>query len=112
MNTSSSEAAAKLPQVERTLVVALYERESGAIVHMHTVTMFKGGRVVPESEAIATARREAERIGHVVKGLGEKVSARREHAGQPHRIDPATGEFVRQSRPDFKVQRLPPKPMV
>jgi hypothetical protein len=39
------------------------------VVHVHTVTVFKGGRHVSEREAMDEAVREARRYGHDVEQL-------------------------------------------
>jgi hypothetical protein len=94
-------------------IVALYEPDTGKIVHMHAVTVFKGGRPVSEAEAIDAAHKQATRIGLAITRLEAKVTATLETAARPHRIDPKTHEFVPLPFPEFgilpmKLQR-PPK---
>jgi len=83
------------PQVAAQLIIALYEPETGRIVHLHNVTRLAGGRTVPEAEAIQAAQEHAERIGHSVAELRVKVTHDPGHAAGPHRIDLETGAFVR-----------------
>jgi hypothetical protein len=82
-------------EIAEVKIVALYEPNAGYIVHMHTITMFKGGRVVSEKEAIETAHREAASIGHMTEELKTKVTSDHEHAKHCNRIDPNTGKFVK-----------------
>lgn len=95
MNKPISQPAKRVFDLAQQIVVALYEPHSGNIVHMHTVTMFKGGRVVSEKEAVDTAHKEAASRGHALAGLKTKVSSNYEHAQHCNRVDPDTGEFVR-----------------
>jgi hypothetical protein len=89
--------------------VALYEPSSGKILHMHTVKVLKGGRAVSEQEAVDTAYRHAQHIGHDVAKLKTKVSTDVEHAARPHRIDIKTGEFVALPLRELKLGE-PPMP--
>jgi hypothetical protein len=101
------------PGMKKTLdvtgvrIVALYEPDSGKILHVHTVTMFQGGREVTVSEAIEAALEHASRIGHMVERLQTKVSSNHEHSRRPHRIDLQTGEFVPHHPPEFKIRAEP-----
>lgn len=94
MTTPISEPTKRVLDLGQEIVVALYEPHSGYVKHMHTVTMFKGGRVVSEKEAVDTAHKEAASCGHSVAQLKTKVSSNYEHAKHSNRIDPKTGEFV------------------
>ena len=95
MNKHISQPTTRVFEIAEVKIVALYQPNSGNIIHMHTVMVFKGGRVVSEKEAIETAHREAACMGHVVAELGTTVSSDHEHAKRCHRIDLSTGAFVR-----------------
>jgi len=82
------------PRIADYWVVALYNSDSGAIRHLHTVTVFEGGDRVTESEAIERAQELASKAGHDIGQLKHKVAKSFEHGSRPHRIDPKTGEFV------------------
>jgi len=75
-------------------VVALYHPETGKISHVHSVTVFEGGRAVSEKEAVETAKGLAKKAGHSIEGLAVKVSKDLMHGRKPHRIDVKSGEFV------------------
>ena len=94
MNMPVSQSTERVLDFAQALVVALYEPHSGYVVHMHTIIMFKGGRVVSEKEAIDTAHREAASCGHAIGKLKTKVSSNYDHVRYCNRIDPDTGEFV------------------
>jgi hypothetical protein len=93
-----SQPIKRVLEFDQALVVALYDPQSGMIAHMHTVTMFKGGRLVSESEAIETAHKEAASYGHRVAELKTKVSSNYAHCRHCNRIDPETGEFLTSGR--------------
>ena len=85
----------KVPEVFDVHVVAVFDPNTGTIVHVHNVTVYKGGRSVPEKEAIETALARASHLGHQTEKLKVKLSKNPEHGQSPHRIDLASGEFVR-----------------
>lgn len=82
------------PKVADYWVIALYNSDSGAIRHLHTVTVFEGGHRVAETEAIQRAQDMASKAGHDISQLKHRVSKRFEHGHRPHRIDLKTGDFV------------------
>jgi hypothetical protein len=93
------------PKVVDHYVVALYEPDTGAIRHLHTVTVFEGGHRVNEQEAIQRAYDKASKAGHKTADLKIKVSKNADHGRRPHRIDLKTDEFVpieMKSRHQFK----------
>jgi hypothetical protein len=94
MSIGTIHGAGRTPRLAGVTVVALYDPASGTIAHTHTVMQLEGGRAVSEDEAIEAARRHAQHLGHHVTELEVKLSRSHEHAARPHRIDPATGEFV------------------
>jgi len=94
MTTNIVHSGDRLREVASTKVVALYSPETGAIVHMHTVVTFKGGREISEEQMVKAARQHAGRVGHDVDGLKVKVSSDPVHARRRHRIDPQTSEWV------------------
>jgi hypothetical protein len=85
--------AGEAPRVTSSIVVALYDRQSGAVVHLHTLHVHEGAREVKQSEAIEQAQRNAQTLGHEADRLGIAVSADAAHGELPHRVDPATGAF-------------------
>jgi hypothetical protein len=87
-----------VPKVADTHVVALYHPD-GKIAHVHSVTIFEGGRAVDEKEAIETAKKLARKAGHSVDKLGVKVSKNLMHGRRPHRIDIKSKEFVAVAMP-------------
>jgi hypothetical protein len=84
----------RVPEISDIQVVALYEPDAGKIVHVHTVTVFKGGREVSEKEAIDTAVAHASKAGLRTERLKIKVSKDADHGRRPHRIDLSTGDFI------------------
>ena len=93
MQTPFSSGAGEAPRVISSIVVALYEPDSGRVIHLHTVHMHEGSREVAQSEAIEQAQRHAKTLGHKSDRLGIAVSTDATHGQLPHRIDPATGGF-------------------
>jgi hypothetical protein len=85
--------AGEAPTITSSIVVALYDRETGTVLHLHTVHMHEGAREVSESEAIEQAQRNARALGHGADRLGIAVSTDVAHGELPHRVDPATGAF-------------------
>ena len=75
-------------------VVAIYDPDSGRIAHLHTVTVFEGGRAVSEKEAVSAAMTFAQKAGHPVQRFKTKVSKEARHGKGPHRIDIKSGNFV------------------
>lgn len=84
----------KAPEVEDIHVVALYDPETGRIAHVHTVTVFKGGRGVTEKEAVEAAHAIARKSGVETAKLKVKVSKDPAHGRAHHRIDISSGNFV------------------
>jgi hypothetical protein len=84
----------RMPKVADIRVVALYHPQTGKISHVHSVTVFEGGRAVDEKEAIETAKALAKKAGHATDTLAVRVSKDPMHGRKPHRIDVKTGEFV------------------
>ena len=93
MQTPFISGAGEAPRVTSSIVVALYEPDSGRVVHLHTVHMHEGSREVDQSEAIEQAQRHAQTLGHEPDRLRIAVSTDAAHGQLPHRIDPATGRF-------------------
>lgn len=85
--------AGEAPEVTSSIVVALYEPDSGRVMHPHTVHMHEGSREVSQSDAVEQAQRHAQTLGHEPDRLGIAVSTDATYGQQPHRIDPATGGF-------------------
>ena len=102
MRYDHSTSAGRAPKVVDHHVVALYEPVTGRIRHLHTVTVFEGGRAVAETEAIQRAQEKASNAGHDTKNLEVRVSKDADHGRRPHRIDPATKAFI-------AVQIKPPR---
>lgn len=94
MGSPLIQGAGRVPDVSSVLAVALYD-ESGTIVHQHNVVVLAGGRAVPEAEAVEAARAQAAAAGHRVKDLKVAVGTKAEHVQARHRIDAATGAFVK-----------------
>lgn len=87
-------ASGRAISVANVQVVALYDRKSGAIKHVHTVTTLAGATPLSESEAVAEARRHAAGRLKNADRLAVAVSSDAQHGRQPHRIDPKTKRFV------------------
>jgi hypothetical protein len=107
MSSETPQAAGRAPAVEAVQVVALYEAETGRIVHQHVVCVLSGGRSVPEDEAVEAARRLAAQLGHTTDSLRVKVSTDPEHAEGIHRINLQTGELVRVTEPELRDREQP-----
>lgn len=86
--------AGSAPRSAKTLVVALYDGESGRIRHVHVVYQHEGARDITEAAAVEAAQQHAARLGHDSGSLQIAVSTRPEHASTPHRIDVGSREFV------------------
>jgi len=82
------------PRIADIHVVAVYDPDSGKIAHLHTVTVFEGGRAVGEKEAVSAAMALARKAGHPVERLKTKVSKDAKHGRSPHKIDLKSGNFV------------------
>jgi hypothetical protein len=93
VQTPSVSGAGDAPKVTNSLVVAVYDKGSGGVVHVHTVHVHEGAREVSEAEAAEQARRHANTLGHDTERYGIAVSTDPAHGRHPHRIDPATGAF-------------------
>ncbi|QBS44198.1 hypothetical protein [Nocardia sp. CS682] len=89
------QGAGQAPDIDTVLTVALYDAESGRIVHQHAAVVFAGGRAIPEAEAIEAARTSAAGVGHRTRELKVAVSDNPDALRGPHRIDTGTGAFVR-----------------
>jgi hypothetical protein len=83
-----------VPAVGKTIVVALYDAESGHIVHVHTVHLHAEAANLDYDAAIAEARRYAAMLGHDDDRLRAAVSDDPRHGAIPHRVEPETGLFV------------------
>lgn len=94
MKNQNISSGGNAPRIVDYYVVALYEPETGAIRHLHTVTVFEGGRRVDEGEAVQRAHEKANKAGHRTEHLKIKVSKDAAHGHRAHRIDLTTGEFV------------------
>lgn len=94
MKSQNFSSGGNAPKVVDNYVVALYVPETGIIRHVHTVTVFEGGRAVDENEAIRRAHEKATKAGHQTSHLKVKVSKNADHGQRPHHIDLKTGEFV------------------
>jgi len=103
MPTPFVSGAGEAPKVTSSLVVALYEENTGRILHVHTVHMHEGAREVSESEAVEQARRHAQTLGHETDGRGVAVSTDPVHGQLPHRIDPPTGAFEPVDLPESQL---------
>ena len=103
---SSMVSSAGAHGIAELKVVALYQPDSGRVIHVHVVTVFKGGRSVSEQEAIDAAHKHAARLGHVVSELKTKVSSDYRHASRPHWVDPRTDQFVPLPIPQIKARRI------
>jgi hypothetical protein len=88
-------ASGRALAVSHVQVVALYDRKSGAIKHVHTVTTFGNGTPMNEADAVAEARRHAAARIKGADRLAVAVSNEAQHAEFPHRVDPKTRRFVR-----------------
>jgi hypothetical protein len=61
--TMTTHRAGHAPEVEHVHTVAIYRPHDGAVLHVHQVVVFKGGRQVTASEAEHEALRQAQRRG-------------------------------------------------
>ena len=94
MSTNMISNGGRAPEIADTHVVALYNPETGKIMHLHTVTVFTGGRAVTEAQVIEAAKARAAKAGHRVEHLKVKTSTNATHGRAPHRIDISSGKFV------------------
>jgi hypothetical protein len=74
--------------------VALYKADTGRVVHTREVTMFAGGRIVSEQEAVEDALSQAVRLGHALAALRAEATLDHPDAAAPYRIDFTTGELL------------------
>jgi hypothetical protein len=81
-------------EVEHVHVVALYDPDSGRIMHLHMVTTLSGATPVTPEEAITEAKTLACRRNPKIEGLAVALSNDPEHGRRPHCIDPKTKAFV------------------
>lgn len=93
MSNPGSILSAGAVKISDVVVVALYEPLTGRILHVHTSIRHVGAEALDEAEAVETAQRHASAVGHDPESLHVAVSRSLEHASEPHRVDPATGEF-------------------
>jgi hypothetical protein len=105
MNKNIIIAGGDAPEVLRTHVVALYDPQTGNILHTHTVTIFNGGREVAAEEAIETAKTHAKQNGLNVEKLKIKFSNDAFHGFYPHRIDVDKDEFIALDFPKRKMKK-------
>ena len=82
--------------VESERAYAVYDSESGEIVHVHVVTQFRGGTPWPDGHEEPRALTMAERMGHNPKRL------------RVMRVDPAEVEYGTQ-RVDLATMKLVPR---
>lgn len=82
------------PAEEHVQVVALYDPETGEIVHLHMITSFGGIAPLTGDEAIAAAKAQARRRNLEVDDLAVALSNEPEHGRSSHTIDPETRRFV------------------
>jgi hypothetical protein len=87
-------AGKNIPAVEHVQVVALYDPNSGRIVHLHMVTTLSGATPLTQEEALAEAKTRACRRNPNLEGLAVALSNDAEHGRRPHSIDPQTKAFV------------------
>ena len=86
--------AGKVPALEKVRTVALYERDTGKIVHVHAELTFTGGTQPTDDEIVAATLQRAARRHTDATRYGVALSDDLEHARRPHRIDPVTKAFV------------------
>lgn len=86
-------SAGNAPQVVAIHVVALYRRDDGRVVHLHTVQVFEGGRDVSREAAELGARASAQAIGHDVDSLGALHLDQAPPEPGPYRADVASGRL-------------------
>ncbi|MGO9673499.1 MAG: hypothetical protein ACLPSF_04930 [Methylocella sp.] len=82
------------PAFERIQTAALYDLETGKILHLHSVMTFAGGARTADEDVVAAALREASRRHADPGRFGVALSNKPEHAHRPHRIDPVSKKFV------------------
>jgi len=86
--------AGKAPALERVRTVALYERDTGRIVHVHVELTFAGGVQPTDDQIVAATLQRAARRHTDATRLGVALSDDLEHARRPHRIDLGSKAFV------------------
>jgi len=85
--------AGQAPPIVEVTIVALFDRQSGRIAHLHTTFSHEGSGALDDDAVTVTARKHASRIGHDVGTLAAAISHSLQHLGRPHRINPETGQF-------------------
>ena len=86
--------AGNVPALERVRTVALYEADTGRIVHLHSEMTFAGGIQPTDEDILAGVLRDAASRHKDPHRFGVAWSDDLEHARRPHRIDPLTRAFV------------------
>jgi hypothetical protein len=89
-----SAMAGNAPALERVRTVALYEPDTGRIVHLHSELTFAGGARTADETLLAAVLKDAAGRHPDPHRFGVAWSDELEHARRPHRIDPATRAFV------------------
>ena len=84
-----------VPVVDHVQVVALYDPDTGRILHLHMITTLSGAERYAEADAIAEARTRAARRHENAETLAVALSNDAQHGLHPHSIDPVTRAFVR-----------------
>lgn len=56
-------------EIESRRAYAVFDAESGAIVHVHRITTFRGGKALPLDQHEARALEMAKRMGHETERL-------------------------------------------
>jgi hypothetical protein len=103
MSTHILSSGGRAPKVSDIHVVALFDPKTGNIRHVHTITVFEGGRAISERQAIESARAQAAKSGLKTEGLEIKTSRDAVHGRFPHRIDLKSKEFV--ALPTVSIKR-------
>lgn len=90
--------------IDHVQVVAFYDRKTGNIRHVHTVTTVGGAKRVSKEQALAEAKEYAARHHKSVESFGVAFSEEAEHAHRPHKIDLDTKAFVPVDRERMKAR--------
>ena len=85
--------AGQAPPIVEVTIVALFDRQSGRIAHLHTTFRHEGSGALDDDAVSLTARNHASSLGHDVSTLASAISHSLQHLGRPHRINPETGQF-------------------
>lgn len=94
MNAHISATGGQVPPIDDVHVILLYDPESGRVIHLHKVTVFKGGQGKSEQEAIEAALAQAAKVGHSIERLNVKVWKNPAYAHAPQRVDLSTGDVI------------------